>query len=190
METSPEISTRSTTGGTNVPFGETAQNTAQHLSTKQWGTSQDSPRNRQARTDFVARVPGNDFEFDPPIGEEVASAGISLSTGHAPGVDEVQVELLQLLDGGNQSWAAHEFHRWWARKRVPRRYSHTRVVSIQRKGRPQELDNYRPISLLTTPYEVYAAVLKRRLVRGLGMSLFKTHSSASGRRGVQASLLR
>lgn len=42
---------------------------------------------------------------------------------------------------------------------MPKRYKRAGVVSIHKRGRPQELDNYRPVSLLTAMDKVYAVII-------------------------------
>lgn len=75
---------------------------------------------------------------------------------------------------------------WWVNTAVPEQYTRARVVSLYKKGKPEVLDKYRPISLLTAMYKVYAVVLKKRLVRAMDAHLQETiwlstdsqHSSA------------
>lgn len=86
------------------------------------------------------------FDTGAPASEEVASAISTPARRKAEGVDGVQAELLQFLDNSNQDWRAGEILRWWANKSVPKRYKWARAASIYRIFRPQERDNYRPIS--------------------------------------------
>lgn len=53
----PNYYAHSGTDGRHIPFVETPQKTAQHLATKQWGTSLESPWNHETQTEPVARIP-------------------------------------------------------------------------------------------------------------------------------------
>lgn len=53
---------------------------------------------------------------------------------------------------------------WWEQLQVPAELLQAEVVSIFKKGNPALLDNYRPISLLTSLYKVYATILCGRVV--------------------------
>lgn len=60
------------------------------------------------------------FDLSPPRDEDVAEAIGLLRKGKAPGVDELQVELLQLLDEEDVVWVASELRRPCTMKRVAR----------------------------------------------------------------------
>ena len=49
-----------------------------------------------------------------------------------------------------------------------------RVVLIFKKGDSNKFENYRPISILNTPYKIFAAILQRRISRTLDRHLQKT----------------
>ena len=52
---------------------------------------------------------------------------------------------------------------WWFTKRLPDEELEAAVIPIFKKGDPRVLDNYRPISLLTTLNKLYAILIRGRL---------------------------
>lgn len=103
----------------------------------------------------VPSAPAARFETDPPTKEEVAVAIAALAWGTSEGIGGVEAELLQYWVEVNPDRVGSEMRRWWAAKRV---------VSICKKGKPHELDNGRPLALLTALSKVYAVMLKRRIL--------------------------
>eukprot|EP00969_Alexandrium_andersonii_P104231 4600386-Alexandrium_andersonii.AAC.1 len=52
---------------------------------------------------------------------------------------------------------------WWTSEEVPAEVLRARVVFIFEKGDRSNLANYRPISLLSSLYKIFAAMVKNRL---------------------------
>ena len=62
---------------------------------------------------------------------------------------------------------------WWHAGAVPPALLEALVVSLYKKGDPRSLENYRPISLLSAFYNIYAGLIKVRLESGLEKELSK-----------------
>ena len=48
------------------------------------------------------------------------------------------------------------------------------VASIYKKGDSENLENYRPISLLQTMYKIYASLIKERIDAAIDENIYKT----------------
>ena len=73
---------------------------------------------------------------------------------------------------------------WWTSKRIPKKLTLARVVSLYKKGNPDLQENYRPISLLNTYYKIFAACLQNRLAEALDSKLMKTQYGFRGNRST------
>ena len=62
-------------------------------------------------------------------------------------------------------------------------------VTPYKKGNVEDLANYRPISLLNTIYELYAAILRKRLATGLDEKLWETQYGFREKRSTAQPLL-
>ena len=96
--------------------------------------------------------------------------------GRACGTDAIPMEFWQALN--DHPGAIQQLHsvvaRCWEEKSIPEEWSLASVVCLHKKGPTTEVANYRPISLLSTAYKVYATILQRRLVSGLEGRLWST----------------
>ena len=63
---------------------------------------------------------------------------------------------------------------WWTTGIIPDKVTQARVVSLYKKGDPNNQENYRPISLLNTYYKIIAAGVQRRLATALDEKIMKT----------------
>ena len=78
-------------------------------------------------------------------------------------------------------------NQWWDTGKGPEDITLARVVSIFKKGDPNEQANYRPISLLNTLYKLLAAVLKQRITAAIDHKLQQTQFGFRAKRScIQA----
>ena len=63
---------------------------------------------------------------------------------------------------------------WWIKKEVPEDILTAKVFSLYKKGNASAQENYRPLSLLSSLYKVFAAILKERIEEGLRLSINNT----------------
>jgi hypothetical protein len=49
---------------------------------------------------------------------------------------------------------------------MPTEQLEARVTLIHKKGKTDQYENYRPISLLNTLYQIFAALIQKRLAKG------------------------
>ena len=82
--------------------------------------------------------------------EELLDIVSSLKNKKSPGYDHVTNELITIFIAGIVIPLAHIFNLSMANGIVPMKMKIAKVVPIFKKGDPQLLNNYRPISLLTS----------------------------------------
>ena len=66
------------------------------------------------------------------------------------------------------------FEDWWRQENIDTEELEARVVLIYKKGDTNKFENYRPISLLNTLYEVFAAIIQKRISNKLDRHLQRT----------------
>ena len=71
--------------------------------------------------------------------------------------------LLQAEAIDESCWLVKLFQLCWETKTTPTSWHIATVIPVFKKGNPAECDNYRPISLVSVLYKVYATILLRRL---------------------------
>ena len=102
-----------------------------------------------------------------PITEvEVRRAAKRLKNNRACGLDNVPAEFWKALfctAGPAATWATEFCKLCWEGKAVPESWHMSRVMAIFKKGDPAQCENYRPISLSTVGYKLFATVLLQRL---------------------------
>ncbi len=63
---------------------------------------------------------------------------------------------------------------WWEREDIPEEHMRAIVVLLYRKGDASKYENYRPASLLSTLYKLFAAILQRSIAARLDKQLQNT----------------
>ncbi len=65
-------------------------------------------------------------------------------------------------------------NKWWNTSDFPEDKLKAYVASIYKKGNPLKQENYRPISLLTSIYKIYAGLLQKRLAAAIDDDVAET----------------
>ena len=97
---------------------------------------------------------------------ELFAAVKALKLNRAPGLDKVPAEFWKpIITPGSLAiqWALGFCNLCWEKKEVPEAWHKAQVAMLFKKGDPGECDNYRPISLLTVGYKLFAIILLNRL---------------------------
>lgn len=94
---------------------------------------------------------------------EVTEVVKHLRSGKAPGIDEIQPEMLKALGVEGLSWLTRLFNIAWESGTVPKEWQTGVVVPLFKKGDRRVCANYRGITLLSLPGKVYSKVLERRV---------------------------
>ena len=77
----------------------------------------------------------------------------------------------------------------WDTKSTPSEWHVSKVVPVFKKGSPAECDNYRPISLVSVLYKLYASILLRRLkAAGAEGRLWQTQFGFRSKRSTEDAL--
>ena len=97
-----------------------------------------------------------------------------MSRGKSPGPDEITTDWLKDLDKHNKHLLLELLNSWWDDERLPKEMSEARVASLYKKGDPNNLENYRPISLLNTLFKIIAMIIKWRIEEGIEDDLMST----------------
>ena len=141
-----------------------ANTLAEHLEKIQWAvratTIPDMTDGRQIRHDELP------IKTTPITLEELFAAAKMLKRKRAPGLDSVPAEFWKaILTPGScaVAWALRFCNLCWDQKKVPRAWHEAKVAMLFKKGDPSECDNYRPISLLSIGYKLFALILLNRL---------------------------
>ena len=96
--------------------------------------------------------------------EELVSVLATLRKNKAPGPDDIRSELILLLDHWGQNHLLRLLSRCLQEKQVPQSWKNAFVVSIYKgKGSDSDPANYRPISILSTFYKIFAALIQKCL---------------------------
>ena len=100
--------------------------------------------------------------------QEVRACLRKLHNGKAPGPDGTPAEYWKVL--GDSSEVVQQVTEFvnicWNLRRIPDAWHLAQVTAVHKKGRTDECENYRPISLLNIGYKIFAALLHSRIVQG------------------------
>ena len=98
--------------------------------------------------------------------EELREASTFMKRNKQCGADGIPAEFLHAisLPGSRASeWILSLFQSIWSKKQVPDSWHLAKIAAIFKKGDPCDCSNYRPISLLSSSYKLFALILLNRL---------------------------
>ena len=95
--------------------------------------------------------------------EEVQRAVHSLMNNRAPGVDEISAEMLKHGKETVAEQLAGLFNMIWQDLEVPEDWKKGMILKLPKKGSLNDCNNWRGITLLSTPGKVFSRVLLNRL---------------------------
>ena len=101
-------------------------------------------------------------QLDLPISPEEVSAAIkSAPKGKSPGPDGLPAEIWPLIHDAAPQLAVLFNH--WLTHGIPERFQEGTVTLLYKKGAPDKITNYRPITLLCSAYKLMTKTLTARL---------------------------
>ncbi|KAI8428464.1 hypothetical protein MSG28_007275 [Choristoneura fumiferana] len=99
-----------------------------------------------------------------PINEaEVLSHIRALKTEKSPGADNLTNETLKIGACILIPYLTTLFNMVLESERVPEQWRQSHIVLLYKKGNPQDVGNYRPISLLSAIYKLFSSILLSRI---------------------------
>ncbi|KAI0239735.1 putative RNA-directed DNA polymerase from transposon BS [Lamellibrachia satsuma] len=88
----------------------------------------------------------------------------ALKKGKAPGLDNIQTELIKQLGPKARDWLLRFFNSCTASKKIPKLWRQAKVVAILKPRKdPSEAKSFRPISLLCHTYKLFERLILNRL---------------------------
>ena len=105
-----------------------------------------------------------DTENAPPFTErEVEACLKNMSTNKAPGPDQITSDVYKL--GGEQitKGLTKCFNKILETKTIPPSWNEAKIIILYKKGDPDDIKNYRPISLLAHSYKLFTRLLQKRM---------------------------
>ena len=95
--------------------------------------------------------------------EEVYASIRELKNRKSPGVCSITGEMLKLGGFVVVKWMHQIINLAWKNGSIPADWRRALIIPIHKKGSRLQCRNYRGISLLSIPGEVYASILDRRV---------------------------
>ena len=141
----------------------------------QWAdTMADYFENIQWRVRPAGLVDGPTLGVELPVqqtrftADEVDKVIQNLKRKRASGPDDVPAEFWQAVSETPQglAWVTALCNRCWLDEHMPEDWHQAKVNAIHKKGAVDDCGNYRPISLISVTYKLFASLLLKRLQAG------------------------
>ena len=146
--------------GKPIPWSRSHDAFKQHLEHKQWCNRHLDHTALRAKRKLYQQ-----FQDQEPFTlEELQSSLAKLKNNKAPGPDQTPNELFKLLDAESEIKLLALYNEIWEKGEAPEEWKQAVIVTLYKgKGADTDPANYRPISLLSGVYKVFAAMLQTRL---------------------------
>lgn len=159
-EYAPSHWERGDEGGVAVPKHQKATEAAKYLATRHWGESDEEAEAAPGRDEaWIPCAQDSRYDTEGISTEEVDRVLARMAKNKSPGPDTIPAEVLQAFDGDNRERLRRTLDTWYRTKMVPAEATQAEVVTLFKKGNPKLFQNDRPVSLLSSLYKLYAAIL-------------------------------
>eukprot|EP00929_Paragymnodinium_shiwhaense_P102580 TRINITY_DN6578_c0_g1_i1.p1 TRINITY_DN6578_c0_g1~~TRINITY_DN6578_c0_g1_i1.p1 ORF type:complete len:1328 (+),score=-43.05 TRINITY_DN6578_c0_g1_i1:198-3986(+) len=151
-----------------------AKATAEYLAEVQW-KNPTKDMNEQEKADLASQqeflinkiekltIDAESWNNGPFTIDELSEIIKQWKKDKSPGPDNITSDIIKDLDRENTLVLLQTINQWWEEGKVPLAATYARVFSLHKKGDNEMQSNYRPISLLSSIYKAYTALLQRRL---------------------------
>lgn len=95
--------------------------------------------------------------------EEVKSAMSMMKNRKACGDDEIPVDLLKVCDESVLKKLTQVFNELLGNEELPNSWHESRIILLFKKGKKNEIENYRPISLISHVYKIFCKIILNRV---------------------------
>lgn len=99
--------------------------------------------------------------------EEVSAALAEMKNGKSPGEDGVPVEAIKFGGDTLLETITALFNKCLELEKVPIAWQNAAIILLHKKGDITKLENYRPISLLSTLYKLFMKIIAKRITKKL-----------------------
>jgi len=87
-----------------------------------------------------------------------------MKEGKAPGIDEIQAEIIKHFRNNTQEWILKFFNECRKTAKIPKQWLNAKVIALLKPEKlPNEPKNFRPISLLCHLYKLYNRLILNRI---------------------------
>ena len=132
--------------------------------------SQSVPQSRKLFNDFLDIPNSRTIFLDPTYKEEITKIVANLKEGKSPGHDGINNHLLKNIIPQIVDPLVHIINISLTTGLVPNNMKIAKVIPIHKKGEKEDVNNYRPISLLTSISKIFERVIYTRTVSFLKTS--------------------
>lgn len=98
---------------------------------------------------------------------EVIRAIKSQKSGKAPGDDKISNELLKQSLPTISKYVTHLFNEIIATEQIPIQWTKSTIILLHKKGDKNDINNYRPISLMSNLYKLFSKIILGRISKHL-----------------------
>ena len=98
---------------------------------------------------------------------EVEAALRKMKNGKEAGKDQVNIETLKAGDETSAKQLAKLYTKCIAERRIPKTWKEANMVIFSKKGDRKDINNYRPIGLLSNMYKLLTKIITTRLEKKL-----------------------
>ncbi|XP_052750861.1 uncharacterized protein LOC128200685 [Galleria mellonella] len=98
---------------------------------------------------------------------EVIKAIKSQTSGKAPGDDKISNEVLKQTLPAISKYVTHLFNEVIVSEKIPTQWTKSTIILLHKKGDKNEINNYRPISLMSNLYKAFSKIILGRISKHL-----------------------
>ena len=147
--------------------------------------------NRQPKVRLDRQRYPDDPGFTRAFTAEQLDIGIRvLKNGKAPGLDDIQTELIKQFGPQARDWLLRFFNNCTDTKKIPKLWRQAKVVALLKSGKdPSVAKSFRPISLLCLTYKLFERLILNRIAEHVDAKLIPEQAGFRAGKSCTSQLL-
>lgn len=120
-------------------------------------------KDEQTKTNTIRESQLKENAIDPINEHEIARHIKRLKSEKSPGPDKITNEALKLGASILVPYLTKLFNLIVEQEQIPKQWCSSYIILLYKKGNPLDINNYRPISLLSTIYKLFSSIILSRI---------------------------
>lgn len=108
--------------------------------------------------------------------EELVTVIKEMKTGKAPGDDRITVEMIKKMGENGLQMLLQIINMAWQKEKIPKDWEIRLILPVHKKGDTMDSQNYRGITLLSTPTKIFEKIIEKRIRKEVEPKLLQVQS--------------
>lgn len=126
-------------------------------------SQEETQKEEQIKNKHTIETQLEEITLDPITEREIERHIKRLKSEKSPGPDKIANEALKLGSHILVNYLTKLFNLILQQEQIPKHWCSSNIILLYKKGNPRDINNYRPISLLSSIYKLFSSIILSRI---------------------------